>query len=153
MQNQGLFDYIARHSEEQPQAIQEESKAAKTYRERLEETERAQKLKDRIVLQLEKGNAPQDILYTAIEAIELLTGDAPWAEACRAKLEEIYSDLAQQSMLFNEAEEAAARLAELQNDYNKKLKRDLELRLSKNRRIEQKLTEALAAVNAFYLEE
>ena len=98
--------------------------------------------------QLEQGNAPETILYTALRAIGLLTHDAEWTEAGKQTLDRVYADLAQQSFLTDNAAIAAHRLEQMQNDYNDKLRRQLTRNLNGYRRIEKALQEALQAVNA-----
>ena len=98
--------------------------------------------------QLEQGNEPQFILYTALKAIGLLTHDEQWAEAGQKTLDNVYADLAQQSFLTDNAAIAAARLDTMQTAYNEKLRRQLKSQLNGYRRIEKALQEALQAVNA-----
>jgi len=144
-----LEEYAAQHPQQEPererQAIAE---TAQTYRERQQEREQAEQLKASILQQLEQGNAPQYILYTAIKAIGILTHDAEWAEAGRQTLDTVYADLAQQSLLTDNAAIAAQRLDTMQAEYNDKLRRQLQRNLNGYRRIEKALTEALQAVNA-----
>ena len=144
-----LEEYAAQHPQQEPererQSIQE---AAKTYQDRQQERERIEQLKASIMRQLEQGNAPQYILYTAIKAIGLLTQDAAWTEAAQKTLDSVYADLAQQSFLTDNAAMAAQRLETMQTDYNDKLRRQLTRQLNGYRRIEKALQEALQAVNA-----
>lgn len=144
-----LEEYAAQHPQQEPererQSIQE---AAKTYQDRQQERERIEQLKASIMRQLEQGNAPQYILYTAIKAIGLLTQDAAWTEAAQKTLDSVYADLAQQSFLTDNAAIAAQRLETMQTDYNDKLRRQLTRQLNGYRRIEKALQEALQAVNA-----
>lgn len=144
-----LEEYAAQHPQQEPererQAIAE---TAQTYRERQQEREQAEQLKASILQQLEQGNAPQYILYTAIKKIEILTHDAEWAEAGRQTLDTVYADLAQQSLLTDNAAIAAQRLDTMQAEYNVKLRRQLQRNLNGYRRIEKALTEALQAVIA-----
>lgn len=144
-----LEEYAAQHPQQEPererQSIQE---AAKTYQDRRQERERIEQLKASIMRQLEQGNAPQYILYTAIKAIGLLTQDAAWTEAAQKTLDSVYADLAQQSFLTDNAAIAAQRLETMQTDYNDKLRRQLTRQLNGYRRIEKALQEALQAVNA-----
>ena len=144
-----LEEYAAQHPQQEPErARQSIQEAAKTYQDRQQERERIEQLKASIMRQLEQGNAPQYILYTAIKAIGLLTQDAAWTEAAQETLDSVYADLAQQSFLTDNAAIAAQRLETMQTDYNDKLRRQLTRQLNGYRRIEKALQEALQAVNA-----
>ena len=144
-----LEEYAAQHPQQEPeqerQAIED---TARSYREQMQERETVEGLKASILQQLEQGNAPQYILYTAIKAIGILTHDAEWAEAGRQTLDTVYADLAQQSLLTDNAAIAAQRLDTMQAEYNDKLRRQLTRNLNGYRRIEKALQEALQAVNA-----
>ena len=65
----------------------------------------------------------------------------------------VYADLAQQSLLEDNAAEAAHRLEAMQADYNDKLRRQLTRQLNGYKRIERALQEALQAVDAIDPEE
>lgn len=147
--SKSLEEYAAAHPQQEPEreraAIQQ---AAMTYREREQGRETVAQQKASILQQLEQGNAPQYILYTAIKAIGLLTQDAAWTEAAQKTLDSVYADLAQQSFLTDNAAIAAQRLETMQTDYNDKLRRQLTRQLNGYRRIEKALQEALQAVNA-----
>ena len=144
-----LEEYAAQHPQQEPererQAIEE---AARSYREQMQERETVEGLKASILQQLEQGNAPETILYTALRAIGILTHDAAWTEAAKQTLDSVYADLAQQSLLTDNAAIAAQRLDGMQAAYNDKLRRQLTRQLNGYRRIEKALQEALQAVNA-----
>lgn len=144
-----LEEYAAQHPQRAPdrerQAMQE---TARTYSDRQAERETIEQLKASIMRQLEQGNAPENILYTALQAIGLLTHDAQWTEAGQKTLAAVYADLEQQSFLTDTAATAAARLDKLRSAYNDKLRRQLNAQLSGYRRIEKALQEALQAVDA-----
>ena len=145
---QGLFEYAEQNpAQEPPQERQAIRNTARTYREAQEQRETAEGLKESIAQQLEQGNAPQYILYTAIKAIGLLTNDADWTERQRETLDGIYSDLAQQSFITDNEAIAAHRLDRMQKEYNDKLRRQLTKSLNGYRRIEKGITEALKALN------
>lgn len=144
-----LEEYAKQHPQQEPeQERQAIASTAKTYRERQQERETVDQLKASIMQQLEQGNEPQFILYTALKAIGLLTHDEQWAEAGQKTLDNVYADLAQQSFLTDNAAIAAARLDTMQTAYNEKLRRQLKSQLNGYRRIEKALQEALQAVNA-----
>jgi len=144
-----LAEYAAQHPQQEPererQAIDE---TARSYREQMQEREQVEGLKASILQQLEQGNAPETILYTALRAIGILTHDAAWTEAAKQTLDSVYADLAQQSLLTDNAAIAAQRLDGMQAAYNDKLRRQLTRQLNGYRRIEKALQEALQAVNA-----
>lgn len=144
-----LAEYAAQHPQQEPdrerQAIAD---TAQSYRERQQEREQAEQLKASIAQQLQEGNAPQYILYTAIKAIGLLTHDEEWTEAQNQALDSIYEDLAQQSLLTDNAAIAAQRLDTMKKQYNDKMRRQLTTQLNGYRRLEKALQEALQAVNA-----
>ena len=145
----GLLEYAEKNPAQEPPeqeaaAIRE---AATTYRERQEERQQAEELKASIAQQLERGNAPQYILYTAIKAIGLLTHDPEWTEAQQQSLDNVYADIAQQSLFTDNAAIAAARLEKMKQTYNDKLRQQLLKDLNGYRRIEKAITEALQAVN------
>lgn len=91
-----LAEYAAQHPQQEPererQAIDE---TARSYREQMQEREQVEGLKASILQQLEQGNAPETILYTALRAIGILTHDAAWTEAAKQTLDSVYADLAQ----------------------------------------------------------
>ena len=120
---------------------------ARTYNDRQQEREIVEQLKASILRQLEQGNEPQIILYTALKAIGILTQDAQWAADGQEILDKVYSDLAQESLLTDNAATAAARLDTMQATYNEKLRRQLKSQLNGYKRIEKALQEALQAVN------
>lgn len=144
-----LEEYAAQHPQQEPererQAIAE---TARSYQDRQQERETVEQLKTSIAQQLQEGNAPETILYTALRAIGILTHDEAWTEAQQQALDSIYADLAQQSLLTDNAAIAAARLEAMQTQYNEKLRRQLTTQLTGYRRIERALREALQAVNA-----
>jgi len=143
-----LAEYAAQHPQPEPererQAIDE---TARSYREQMQEREQVEGLKASILQQLEQGNAPETILYTALRAIGILSHDAAWTEAAKQTLDSVYADLAQQSFLTDNAAIAAHRLEQMQVEYNDKLRRQLTRNLNGYRRIEKALQEALQAVN------
>lgn len=143
-----LDEYAALHPQTRPEREQAAMlDTANTIKDRRQERERAEQLKASMLKQLDQGNAPQSILYTAITAIGLLTHDEAWTEAAQGALDTVYADLAQQSLLIDEATIAAERLEQMQIEYNAKLRRQLNRQLSGYQRIAKGLNEALAALN------
>lgn len=144
-----LEDYAAQNPQQEPERERQSAReTARSYREQMQEREQVEGLKASILQQLEQGNAPETILYTALRAIGILTHDAEWTESGEKTLESVYADLAQQSLLTDNAAIAAQRLGTMQADYNEKLRRQLQRNLNGYRRIEKALTEALQAVAA-----
>ena len=70
-----LEEYAKQHQGREPQPVERArmQEAARTLQTRKNEAQEVQELKAAISLQLEKGNAPQYILYSAITAIGILT--------------------------------------------------------------------------------
>ncbi len=143
-----LDEYAVQNPMQEPQQeAQSIQDTAQIYRDRQERQQDISRLKDSITNQLEQGNAPQYILYTAIQAIGILTQDEQWAEAGKQFLDNVYADLAQGSFLVDNAAVAAYRLEDMKAAYNEKLRRQLTRDLNSYRRIEKALQEALQAVN------
>lgn len=144
-----LAEYAAQNPQpEPPQERQAVAHAARSYNDQIAERDQAERLKASIAQQLQEGEAPQYILYSALRAIGLLTHDAAWAEAQQKTLDGVYSDLAQQSLLTDNAAIAAARLDAMQTEYKEKLRRQLQRQIGGYKRIARALNEALDAVNA-----
>lgn len=138
----GLYEIEGREPEQNTAAQQ----ISFSVQDRDAQAERIRLKKEGIRLQIEQGNAPESILYSALEVISILTDDPKFFEACKAPLDAIYSDLAQQSLLADNAAIAAARLEAMQADYRAKLLRQLNGKVKGYKRIESALKEALAAV-------
>lgn len=147
-----LAEYAAKHPA-QERANPEGTEIARSYRDLMQERETVDELKASITQQLEQGSAPELILYTALQAIGILSHDEEWAEAGKNALDRIYADLAQQSLLTDNAAIAAHRLEQMQTDYNDKLRRQLARSLTGYKRIERALQEAWQAVNSLEPEE
>lgn len=143
-----LSEYAADHPQEQPVPEREQTAAtADIIRERQQEQAEAERLKQSIAWQLEKGEPPQNILYPAIKAIGILSHDAAWAEAAQATLDGVWADLAQQSLFINADETAAARLQEQQQAYLDKLRRQTERQQDRLRKISKGLQDILNAID------
>lgn len=144
----GFFEYADNNpAQEAPQEPQKAKRVTRTYKEAQEQKEAAEGLKESIAQQLQQGNAPQFILYTAIKAIGLLTNDPEWQEAQAAILDGIYSDLMQQSFAVDNEAIAKQRLDQMQEAYNDKLRRQLLRSLNGYKQIEKGLNDALNALN------
>lgn len=149
-----LAQYAAENPQKMPEIEREQMQQAAEEREqeRRENRSREQKqaqvnrLKEGITAQLEQGNAPQFILYSALEAIGILTNDEEWAEAGKRCLDKVYDGLAQQSLLTDNAAIEAQRIAQIQASYNDRLRRQLERQLAGYHKIARGLNEALAAL-------
>ena len=146
-----LAEYAAQNPMPEPGRM--EAAPAQTYHERQQAAEQIARYKALILKQLESGTGPETTLYTALTAIGLATGDEEWTEAAHGALNSVYADLAQQSLLEDNAAEAAHRLEAMQADYNDKLRRQLTRQLNGYKRIERALQEALQAVDAIDPEE
>lgn len=76
-----LEEYAKLHPMQEESAEQEQMAAqARTWAERQEEREQAEQLKRSILTQLQSGNDPQLILYTALKCIGLYSSDAEFTE-------------------------------------------------------------------------
>ena len=107
----------------------------------------AERLKAEILRELEAGAAPQIILYKALEAIGLLTSDTEFINQSHGRLNAVYADLLQQSLLQDNETAALERLNQLEEDYNAKLCLSAERQLAGYRKIEKALNEIIATVN------
>lgn len=143
-------EYEKEHPEAQPlpDYILQEQKAEQIRILTRQETEQTVKdLKENIQRQLEEGNAPQYILYSAVQIIGLLTQDPEWSDNCKAQLDAVYADLAQQSFIFDNETIAAARLEEMKEKYNAKLRKQLTLDLYGYRNIEKSIKTILQSLD------
>lgn len=144
-----LEEYAKLHPMQEEPAEREQMKAAaRTWAERQEEREQAEQLKRNILTQLQSGNDPQLILYTALKCIGLYSSDAEFTEQAHSCLDTVYADLMQQSLLTDNAAIAAERLESMQSEYNAKLRRSINKQLAGYRRIAAALNEALNAIES-----
>lgn len=117
-----LAEYAAQNPQKMPPQEATARQEAKTIRERREEWEEAERLKESILRQIDSGTAPQTILYTALSCIGLLSADKEWQEAAQAALDTVYADLAQLSLLVDNAAKERERLQQMQTEYSTKLR-------------------------------
>ena len=143
-----LKEYSAIWGETEPETERKDiERAARSYKEKKQDREEAEQLKISMIRQLEKGEEPQYILYTAIKTIGILTQDKEWAAAGEKLLDSVYKDLAQQALFLDNETVAAERVEKRQAEYREKLKKQLENQLRANSRIERALQDALKAVD------
>lgn len=133
----GLFDY----NEQNPGAaelldeidIHETAQAMKDAQEAADRRERqaqaTAQLKASILRQLEQGNAPELILYTALQAIGESTDDAAWTEAATGYLDTVYKDLMQQSLFVDSVTAATERLQEKRRIFAEKQRAEIKREL------------------------
>ena len=146
-----LEEFAAQHPTEEPEEGQREREALKrTIKERREIEETTQRYKDSIENQLQQGNAPQYILYTAIKCIGLLTDDDEWAEDQLSILDLIYDDLAQQCIDIDVAAVEAFRLKERQQKYLETVFNHATRDIALFKKINQSLEDVLNAVQSVY---
>lgn len=149
-----LAQYAAENPQEMPETEREQMQHTATMREREQERRQEQaqivKLKASIIAQLEQGNDPQYILYTALEVIGTATHDEEFTKTGKQCLDKVYEDLAQQSLLTDNAAIAAARIKEMQESYNDRLRRQLEKQLTGYQKIARGINDALAALDDLY---
>lgn len=143
-----LKEYAAEHPAAALPADDPANAAARIFQDLQAEREQAEELKDSIAQQIQQGNAPEFILYTALNAIGLLTADEAWAAKCKAILNSIYSDLAQQSLLTDNAAIAAQRLEEMHRGYTNKTRAQLQRKLSGCKRLSAALNDAINAIDS-----
>ena len=147
----GLFDYAQQNPDiqepqQEAQAIRETAQTVRAAQEMQQDIDR---LKTSILQQLEQGNAPQLILYTALTAIGAATGDDEFTETATGYLDRVYGDLMQESFLTDNAAIAAQRLEDQRADYMAKLRRQLDRNLKGMAKLERALREAQDAIAAF----
>jgi hypothetical protein len=142
----GFFDIEQQEPERKPEdnALQ---KYAEDKAEMQEAYQKALQLKAEMLRQMDAGKAPQIILYTAVEAIGLLTNDPGFTEEGQGKIDTIYKDLAQLSFTQDNDEIARKRLKEQEAAYNKTLRNSINRQLIRYRKIERALNDVLTAVD------
>lgn len=136
--------------ESRPEANQRPAEPPRTatMKDIAQERERALELMESITEQLDKGNAPQLILYTAIKAIGLLANAPEWTEAAHGALDAVYADLEQDSFITDNSAVAAHRLEEKQHQYNEKLRRQLERDIRNYDRLVNSMRDTLATLSS-----
>ena len=144
-----LEEYAREHPQQEPeQERQEREQITREYKDRQQMRQEVDRIKEGILSQLKQGTAPQYILYPALSAIGLLTSDEAWTKQGQEILDNIYEDLGQQSLLVDNEAVAAARLEDMQQEYNRKLKKQITTQLNKYKQIERALSDTLKAVEA-----
>lgn len=145
----GLYEYAAAHpAEDTPPAQQDIADTARAIMEQKDRIEQAAQLKENIARLFDQGFDPEVILYWAVETIGLLTNDREWKDAQQEKLNRVYADLAQRSFTADNEAIAAERRAKIQQEYNDKLRGQLQRQLMGYNRIARGLNDALDALNA-----
>lgn len=147
----GLFEYAQQNpgTQEPPQEAAAIRETAQTYRDRQERQQDVDRLKTSIMQQLEQGNAPQLILYTAVKAIGTATSDPEFTETATGYLDRVYGDLMQESFLTDNAAVAAQRLEDQRAEYMAKLRRQLDRNLKGIAKLDRAMQEAREAIAAF----
>lgn len=139
-----LSEYAEQHPQARPDLEAEKMAAqARSLDDLKHNRAQAAELQESITTQLEEGNAPELILYTAIKCIGLLTNAPEWAQAAERRLDDIFGDLMQISIAGEEKAIAAARLDEKYKTYQAKLSRQLQKQYENTRKLEQELLQAL----------
>ena len=142
----GIFDFWEDHPDEGGGALTEQISAAieqRTYQEAQADQARAAQLKNSIADQMERGETPEIVLYSAFELIGLYSGDPEWTRTQRARLDAVYKDLAQQSLITDNAAIADARLRAAAADFAAKTRRTIRAKLNGCERLEKALRTAL----------
>lgn len=129
-----------------PEEIQRAQEPARAYEQKYVEEQTILELKNSVLKQLQKGNPPQFILFTAVDLIGMLTRDEEWSNEANEILTGMYADLAQQSLFQSELTTAEERYTARQKVYNAKLEKQLKNQLSGYRNVEKALKDALTAL-------
>lgn len=107
-----------------------------------EPVRRAEELKRSIEEQIRAGNAPGNILLSAVQAIGLLSGDPKWAEEQTAALDAFYNAAVDTAVnTAKDAKDQAARYAE-------RVRGDLRRNLTRLQKVQAALTNALEMADA-----
>lgn len=109
--------------------------------------EQAEALKATIARQLEAGEDPQTILYTALKVIGLLSNDQAYTEATQGRLDAVYKDLTQLSFIQDNNRIAQERLDAIKEEYNAKLRKNINTQLARYAKVEKALNDVLYALN------
>lgn len=109
--------------------------------------EQAEALKATIARQLEAGEDPQTILYTALKVIGLLSNDQEYTETTQGKLDAVYKDLTQLSFIQDNNRIAQERLDAIKEEYNAKLRKNINTQLARYAKVEKALNDVLYALN------
>lgn len=147
MRKNSIAEYVKTHPMPEAPADPKPIKD-KSYSDRQEERQQAIDLKESITRQIQEGRNPENILYTAIRAIGLLTNDSEWTEQNTAALDKVYEDLGQQSFIVDNAEITARRLDKMQKDYQTKLRRQVMTQLNGYKRIQSGLSDIIRALDS-----
>lgn len=139
-----LAEYAAQNP--MPEPPQMAQATGKSYSERREELDQAERLKGSIAQQIEQGSDPQSILYTALHCIGLYSNDAEWTTATQSALDSIYADLAQLSFTRDNAALERERLQQMQTDYNAKLRAAIRQKIKGLDKVNRALYAVLDAV-------
>lgn len=109
--------------------------------------EQAEALKATIARQLEAGEDPQTILYTALKVIGLLSNDQEYTETTQGRLDAVYKDLTQLSFIQDNNRIAQERLDAIKEEYNAKLRKNINTQLARYAKVEKALNDVLYALN------
>lgn len=116
-----LAEYAAQHPPQGAQ-ISAAADAGKSMTERREEWARADSLRESLLRQIQSGQEPSIILYTALRCIGIYSADQEWADAATGAPDAVYSDLAQQSFTTDVSAEERKRLDALQAAEREKIR-------------------------------
>ncbi len=141
-----IDEYMAAHPEMTEQPAPETEEVYRNPATLRKDHQEASRLMESISLQLEQGNAPQMILYTALRCIGLFSHDPDWAADQEAQLDRIYGDLMQESLLVDNTLIAQERHKAMAAEYNERATRQLKKQLAGYKKIMQNLGAALNAI-------
>ena len=144
----GLFEYeeITQEPATTAQEAPQGRDGMDAYLERRATLDQSKQLMQSIESQLAQGTPPQYVLYAALRLIGLLTGASEWEARQRAALDNVYKDLAQESLFADNAAIAAQRLDDQRREYVSKQRKQFMRQLRGLARMEKALNEAFDAL-------
>lgn len=142
----GLFDFAETAPAQSCERVPDpDAQTREFYIDRQQEAARIDAAKESIAAQISEGTPPEYVLYSALQLIGLLTHDNTWSEDQRAKLDKVYEDLAQISLLADNEAIGRARLEEQKRVFSDKVLRRLNRTKKECEKMAEALNQAIAA--------
>lgn len=139
----GLFDFAERNAgiQEPERERQAAAQAAETREDLKQRYEAIAEKKESILLQMEQGNAPQSILFSAVDLIGLCVSDPEWTDKAKEYLDKAYimDELDERQAGIEATTNEARRLADQHREYMRKLKKQTTNNLKNLIRLESRL--------------
>lgn len=152
-----LTDYAAAHPEQtqlpasEVEQMRTLSGTVKDRQQRQEQAahtrEQVEQMKGSILNQLEQGNAPENVLYTAIKVIGVVTHDPLFAQNGQLALDRLVGELEQPSLFVDTVTIAANRCKQKQEKYLATLKNSATRQVKKFQKLEAALQEIVDMVD------